>query len=380
MNFRIALLSALLLPATALAATTQEWVFSGKVNTQGWQNQGLDRAAGTLQGVEIRSSIDGQFRIDIQPGAYQALTIGYQSLRNQETIFLWEDAIKPGEAHGVPVRLPASPLPTEVQVDLQTVDTWNPNTSRIGLQFGAGADVILTHVTLHRWNAAEKLWYGFISLWNFDYARAYTINFLWGPILAWNPIAMQETFFNIPPQGRSWNWVFYGVLAVVLVLSMYLSHGESASLKRTWMKRFFLVFAFCFVLYDIRMTLELGSYLQYDYDTFHSKDFADQQFRDRGFFIQFADAIGPVVAEEQEYVFLPFQGYPYMGELRYLTYPSIPVTPEGKAADTTLWVIFNRPEIQLNEAGALVANGEVLSPPGTVTHEFAPGTFLFRTQ
>ncbi len=380
MKYRILLLSALLIPATAFAANVTVWDFTETQNVQGWINQGLDTITETPQGLQISTQNEGQFRRDVEPGQYEALDIHYSSSAPVQMILLWQDPQTPDQATGIPLTLPPSPIPSTVSVNLKGVDGWNANTTKIGFQFGAGTTLVLSKITLTRWNMLEHAWYAFLSPWKFDAVRAYTINFVWGPLIAFTPAEIDQMFWNIPPRTFSVNWYLYGILALALIITIYASHSAGTHDKHRWWMRFFVLFFFLWIFYDIRMSAELASYVKTDYETFYTKSFAEQQYRDRGFFIQFIEAIRPVVEKEKSFVFLPFQGYPYMGESRYLLYPSNPLNPDAVQPDTTLWVVFNRPEVRMNETGQLTANGQVLSGTGAMVQEFAPGTFLFKTQ
>jgi len=379
MRFRLVLLSAILLPATAFAAQILEWDFTGAPNSQGWVNQGLDSVQETIQGLMISTSLEGQFRKDIEPGEYEAISITYASSKETSVLLLWQDATKTDAATGIPFTLQASPNPTTVSINLKAVEGWNPATNKIGFQFGAGSEILLMNITLSHWNTLEHIGYAFRSVWQFDNVRAYTINFVWGPLVAFNPIETAQVFWKIPPDAHSLNWYIYAVLIVALIIVLYLSHNEGTHEKQKWWKRFFVLFGVLWIFYDVRMTSELGQYVKVDYETFHTKSFAEQQYRDRGFFIQMVEALREDIGTEKKFVFLPFQGYPYMGQIRYMLYPSIPVNPDAADADTKFWLIFNRTDVTVNEAGQLVTTSEILSSTGIILKQFAPGTFLFRT-
>lgn len=379
MKFRLVLLSAFLLPATAFAAQVTEWDFTGAPSSEGWVNQGIDSLQETIQGLMISTANQGQLRTDMTPGNFEAIDVTYASPKNTPVLFLWQDPARPDEATGIPLTFPASSTPRTVSLNLKAVDGWNPATNRIGFQFDPGTEFVLGKVTLTRWNMFEHAWYAFLSVWQFDEVRAYTINFLWGPLVAFNPVETAQMFWQIPPTAHSLNWYFYAVLGVALIIVLYMSNSEGAHEKKKWWTRFFIVFAVLWIFYDVRMTSELGHYVKVDYETFHTQSFADQQYRDRGFFIQMVEALREDLGTEKTFVFLPFQGYPYMGQIRYMLYPSIPVNPDAADADTKSWVIFNRPDITVNDAGQLVTDSEILSPAGHIVKQFAPGTFLFRT-
>ena len=101
-------------------------------------------------------------------------------------------------------------------------------------------------------------------------------------------------------------------------------------------------------------------------------------FRDRGNFYDFVDAALPHIRERDTYLFMSGQRWPYLGAMRYLSYPSMPLDP-GTATDAIdTVVVFQRPDITVNDAGELMYRDQKLSTPGTVLLQFDEHSFVFR--
>jgi hypothetical protein len=131
------------------------------------------------------------------------------------------------------------------------------------------------------------------------------------------------------------------------------------------------------IFYDLRMGSEFFGYLAKDYRTYWSQPIGSRTLRERAFFYDFAEQVRRFSVGEDRYVFVSTQPWPYIGILRYLTYPSVPADAEHADGSETAWAIHERPDITLSERGELTENGKVISPQGEIFHEYAPGTFLF---
>lgn len=130
------------------------------------------------------------------------------------------------------------------------------------------------------------------------------------------------------------------------------------------------------VLFDLRMGLEFLGYVGSDFSSYISKTESTRVFRDRDRFYDFATFIAPYVGDRDSYIFFAEQQWPYLGNMRYLTYPSIPGI-DIERDDT--WVIYRRPDVGVDSEGHLTIDGQIVSEPGNILGRFDETSFIFRT-
>ena len=83
--------------------------------------------------------------------------------------------------------------------------------------------------------------------------------------------------------------------------------------------------------------------------------------------------------DQEKYIFIATHRWPFLGLMRYYTYPNIPVDPL-QAEETDTWIVYRRPDFTIDARGRLTSDGIAFSSPGKVLHEFEKGTFVFRVQ
>jgi hypothetical protein len=217
----------------------------------------------------------------------------------------------------------------------------------------------------------------FKSFWVFDYFAGYSINFLWGPRIAYNPIGREQIFTSQPPAAHSANGILYIIIFIGCVLILVIAKMRKYQNKKIF-KWIFALITCMWIIYDFRMGAEFINYVNTDYKSYYSKNIGERTFRERSYFNDFADSIALVVAEKEKYIFLAPSEWPYTGILKYTTYPVLPVDPFGGNAhlyDT--WVVYKRPDIKLINNRLVSSDNAVLSPAGTLVHEYDEGTFIF---
>ena len=125
----------------------------------------------------------------------------------------------------------------------------------------------------------------------------------------------------------------------------------------------------------LSMDLQFFSWVIDDAREYIHAPYETRTFRDRGGFYDFAAFAQSFISDRTSYIFLAERDWPYLGNMRYLTYPSIPGNAFTK---DDLWVIYNRPDIRLNEHNQLISDGVVLSNPGKVLGIFDATSFIFQ--
>ncbi|MDA1209236.1 MAG: hypothetical protein O2904_04375 [bacterium] len=360
------------LPSSAFAAETTVWDFAnGQVSGQWMMGEGI-KAKPNAVGMQIHATKQESFtRVLENEKPFDVISITYQTSIGMDASLIWKSPLLPNEQFVMaPISLDASSNIITSKFDLTKYNEWTGHTSEIGIALPKGADFTIRMIELERWNAVEKVGQAWKTFWHPDAFRPSTINFVWGPRLAYNPVARTQMYYKLPPSGRSANIIFYGVMALGLVwMTVRMKRNPKA------VTGFWTLLAVLWVVYDVRMGSEMISYAMHDYDTYLSEEVGQRTFRERKYFDDFASVLAPILADEPRYVFLAEQRWPYLGLMRYYTYPSIPTDP---TQDVPVWVVYRRPSIVQNADGALVLNGEVVSAPGEILHEFEPGSFLFQ--
>ena len=137
----------------------------------------------------------------------------------------------------------------------------------------------------------------------------------------------------------------------------------------------FLLLSAMWLLFDIRMSTQYLSWVIHDYQTYSGQSEETRTFRDRKRFYDFAEAAAMTVNDRERYIFYAQHDWPFLGNVRYITYP---VLPTGIPRKDDTWVIYDRPDVSVNEDGSLEYDGQVLSSPGKVLLQFDEVSFIFR--
>lgn len=370
----------LLLPLCAHAEQSTVWDFQDNNVPGRWEVKGLTGVQPSVRGLVISTSTLGKMSRPTElDHPIEAITLTYTAQEPVNGYVLWHISDSPSDdLVQYPFQLQASQSPTTFSLNLGPEKQWDARTDHLGLAFEPGSQLLLESMELRHWNIFEKGWEAAKSFWVFDTYRPYSINFIWGPQMTYSPVAREDLFKRLPPLAHSANRFFYLILIAglaVLIVKLTKHKGESDK-QQEYLWKFFLLFASLWVFYDIRMGTEFISYFVHDAQTFHLQDPSRQEFRERSSFMTFAQSVRPYLAEEK-YVFMATAQWPYLGLMRYETYPIIPTLPTQALEGVRTWVIYKRPDIVMNANRQLEAEGQILSNPGTVVHEFESGTFVF---
>lgn len=374
----IALLLAVV-PVSAHASSKTTWSFLGGQVDKDWGIIGQAKTSTEIGGLRLQTESDiKMFRETKLPHRVDTVEITYLSLRDTEAVFFWH---RRGDPEGQIVQLPFHFSPTmvaeTVKLDARWYKEWDANADIMGIMIPKGADVQLLQFKLTGLNVIDKILTGIHSYWTFDTFTPYSINFLWGPILSSSPIARQRLFTDLPPHGTYANTVWY-VLLIITLLAAFSWAWNTGDRRRATLV-LLGVTAACWILSDLRMGVEMVSYAAHDVDTYWSKPVEERTFRERGDFPLFVAAVKPLVADRGRYIFLTQFPYPFLGLIRYHTFPSMPVAPEAIVEGVDTWVVFERPDVSISPEGQLMAEGKPISQPGEILFALRDGTFVFRT-
>ena len=151
---------------------------------------------------------------------------------------------------------------------------------------------------------------------------------------------------------------------------------QNEVVKRQTCLLLFGILLAAWVLLDLRMGSEYLSWIAHDRTTYIEAPPETRTFRDRKRFYDFASFASPLVSDRKSYIFFGERQWPYLGNMRYLTYPAIPgidVTHD----DT--WVIYRRSDVTVSSARQLMIGGEAVTEAGTILGQFDDHSFVFRT-
>ncbi|MEK7591593.1 MAG: hypothetical protein AAB489_05315 [Patescibacteria group bacterium] len=371
----------LLTPAVASAEERITWSFEKSAVPGRWEVTGFTSAVPTEEGLHIQTTKEGRmFRLSEFPFPVEAAILRVQTKSTVEGNFMWHaKGAPPGDAVQLPFLILGNGEDEIVRLALTNYPQWDPATDRVGVEFPAGTDILLKDIEFYRWNLTEKITMAFQSFWTMDGFRPYSINFLWGPRTVLNPIQNKKIFKSLPPTGWSAFRSFYIFLILAAVVLMTLQYARPHLLRgHSPLVLFLIITGAIWFLVDIRMGAEIIRYASDDYKTSIAVEPGKRQFRERAGFQDFVEAAMPFIQQREKYLFMSGQRWPFFGAIRYLTYPSIPMDPNESASELDTVIVFERPDIRVNEKGELMFEDEILSQPGDVLLQFDEQSFVFR--
>jgi hypothetical protein len=262
----------------------------------------------------------------------------------------------------------------DVYFPLTHTRTWHAGKKRVGIVLPPYTTVLVHRVGLVHWNILEKTWAGFTSFWKIDRERPYSINFLWGPQFEFIPTEHPVIYDTLPPHSLSATFVMNIVLLTLSLVMLGVAYFFKKPLKKA-MYWSLLLCAGAWVFFDIRTGAELLLWTKKDMTTYVTAPPETRTFRDRERFYDFMDFAKPLVSDRLSYIFFAQTPWPYLGNIRYVTYPSIP----GDAVNTDdTWVVFDRPDLDVRN-DRITTGGKPVSLPGKVVGRFDANSFVFRT-
>lgn len=337
--------------------------------------QDLTEVTVTPEGVHVRTDTDGYLFWDSPFG--QSVDVLELTVTNENDVtagLLWyaDNRDMERSQSQMDILLPASTGWRTVTVVPTNARHWNWRSVQVGIGFPQGSDVVLKRITWKRWLLSEKIVEGWKSFWTFDDMRAYSINFLWGPLLAFHSTARATLFDHLPPYAWSADRFFYLVI-IIVGISALLRHTRGAAI-------FFGVTCIAlWLLFDLRMGLEILSYARDDYVSYLSKPVEEKVLRTHENLYSAMERSLPIIRRYDRFVVLPTQGSPTYANLRYQSYPTIALRPDDNHAGVKLWFV-SRPGVHVDDKHQLVdERGTVLTGPGDVSLLIDAHTFLLST-
>lgn len=366
----------LCLPATVLAEQTHIYEFrDGAINAT-WEGIGPLGMTKQPTGILLSTQEEtGALVTDMQPpfladAARAVLTTD----RPGQLHFVWLFQGDPDQmTNAVPIDF-YSEIGKAIPISLTHSPYWHAGDKRIGIVLPPRTTIVLHRIELTRWNVWEKLWSGILSFWIPDTQRPYSINFVWGPQLEFIPSERPTLYDTPPPRALSATYVTYAVLTVLLIIlfgcMVWLKFSFTQALRYSA-----LLLAGTWIFFDLRMGGEFLMWAMHDIKTYSSASPEVRVFRDRDHFYDFAEFAKPFVADRSSYIFFAQAPWPYLGNMRYLTYPSIP--GNTFSADDT-WVVYDRPDVSMDAENRVTMSGVPVSLPGRVLGRFDATSFVFR--
>lgn len=356
------------------------WNFRGELPKDATVHQ-LSRAQITREGLVIDTQTDGYIIWEDSPltGPADVITIRARTTRAVEAALLWPEPGHPDNLIQLPFVIPEGKDTQEIDVTVRNYREWDWRAQRFGIGFPKGTNVLIEEMQFRHWSASEKLVEAWKTFWTFDTFRPYSINFLWGPLIATNPVSRAELFDTLPPRAHSAVWIFYGLIVLSGVAALFLHFGkENRALRNAWgLLGIVWTFGTCWTLFDLRMGVELLSYAIEDLRSFVLAPIEEQSLRTHGPFYAIAQEITPDLMRAGRYGILASEGAPYYANLRYMTYPSIPVREGEDTSDVRLWFVMERPDVTVDSNGRLRKGAEVLTGTGRILRAFDDIAFLF---
>lgn len=384
---RILLLSALLLGTPLAASAKQETMWNFQDGIPGrWHVRGCAATRQTAEGFSLMSTMERCF-IQRETGdirhPIETLSITVLSPTQTDVILLWHQRDTPGN-HMVelPISFSADAAPQTIRLNLPRYPQWDPTTDRIGFSLPKNSSLSLQKITFTRWSLLDKAVAAFHSFWTFDTFRPYSINFLWGPTIGWNPVWQEQLFTRPPPVGWSASRVFLSLLLAAFVLYLLSCRRQrTPAACRSAALALGSMFVGFWLLFDARMGLELLSYVKADWETFLLQPPGARRFRIFENFPDIAAESIPLLTTSPWYGFVGPHGAPFGSLLRYYTYPAArPVSPNDTQKQRELvrhWLVAFRNDARISPSGELFLGDTLLAGPGTIVKQFGKDAFVF---
>lgn len=362
-------------PTVCSAASTTTWNFVGEKEIQGWNTNNLTQVQLIAQGLAISTETTGQLvKASHMRHKVDRIALTYISPTGTDGIFFWRaPGMEGNDVYQIPMRFAPTTTTKTVVLDMSQISQWDSRSDRIGFVVNAGSQLILQKIEFTGPGLIDRITYPTQTFFHFDRVRPYSVNFLWGPLMTYSQQQMDSLFSRMPPNGESWNKVFYPILFFGFIITVLWNRFMRTSV--TWI--FLVLLAVLWVIYDLRMGAEFLSYATLDLKTWWKQPIELQDFRDRGSFNAFAKTAAPFIEGKDRYVLIASSGWPFTGSMKYLTYPAKPISFEDDTEGIDTWIVYNRNDITLDAKRRLSLNGEPISPPGGVILDFEPGGFVF---
>ncbi|MDD5026130.1 MAG: hypothetical protein PHH13_02010 [Candidatus Peribacteraceae bacterium] len=368
------LLFLLTLPLPAAAMQSEVWNFIGGSGPGDWEVRDLSQQPiPTTEGLRILTTSEGLIaRPNTISFPIDALRIETLTANDMEIVFAW---LNPSIAQNSYLQLPflikADSMPRTTSVDLTTISEWPGRSQRLGFAFPKGTDLLIRRVEFLHWNPFEKLLEAIKSFWTFDTLNVHSVNFVWGPLLTFTPIARMQMANTDPPIAYSANAVFY-VLAAFAALCCFLLARRGTTMRPRPLVLFFLIVAGLWVFYDLRMGAEILSYARTDWQSYVMAKPGNRSFRIFQNFYDVLETVRPDLQKTPSYLFVGPRGENFfLATARYETYPSLPQPlPQEPITESSLALVYGRPDAGIDEEGHFVVDGKIVAGSASVIRTF----------
>lgn len=347
----------------------------GNINAD-WSGQGDITMQQSREGILLESKQGTGMLLTTLPANFHpdSASILAAAPVSSDFFFAW---VMTADTHGTVFTVPLWLGSGEMQKNdfsLRGKNAWQRGEKKIGIVLPPHASILLATIELSRTNILERSLEAVRSFWTFDALRPYSINFVWGPQIGLNAAERSHLYDMLPPIYLSGTLIITIVLLGIIAMLMLLKKLKRTSRTNT-VQRIFILLVGAWILFDIRMGTEYLTWIWQDRVQYITAEPGQREFRDRDAFYDFANFAIPLLRDRESYVFFAERPWPYLGNMRYLTYPSIPGI--DYLHDDT-WVMYRRPDMTIDSAGQMTIDGEPVSPPGKVLGRFDEHSFIFR--
>lgn len=304
------------------------------------------------------------------------ISIRARSPRPTKAAILWQPrGGKPGELAQIAANIPGGGALEQTDIIMNEYPEWNWETGQLGLWLPAGSDVLIEEIQFRHWPFYERTIERWKSFWTFDTFRPYSINFLWGPLVAGNGPVREHLYDILPPNAPSVTRYFYVFIALAAAITLITALKKSR--RPAALGGFLAVCAALWLIFDIRMGAEILSYAAHDMNSYVLAEPNERELRNYDTIHATIDRMIPAIQKHEIFVMLaPFREV-YFPLLRYKAYPSLIVTDPVAESGATAWAVFERDDVRIDEQGRLVQGEAVMTPPGHVEVPVSNNTFLF---
>lgn len=379
MHLLLSLLFALTLHTPAHAEEISSWNFLQEVAGNPINHQ-LTKVELTEQGLHIVTDADGYIAWEDPPipGPTDVITIRAAAPMPTDAALLWKAKTQNGLVQ-LAFEIPASSTIQNINIDVGRYDEWDWQTAEFAIALPAGSEAVMQEIQFRHWNAWQKMTEGWKSFWTPDDFKPYSINFLWGPLVGLNPVARATLFDTLPPSAWSATRYMYGVLAAAIVMSIIIATTGRRSLA---LGILIATFGCIWIVFDLRMSVEILSYAYDDVQSFVLPAPEEKRLRTLDRFPWVMDQFVAELRDGEPYgLFIP-NGTQFWGQLRYRTYPSVPVTDTTQMDDLHIWLVLERPDVFVRDDQLIWQHDgteTVLSEQGSIVQSLTSHSFIFRS-
>lgn len=358
--------------------TEFSWDFRNSL-PEGVSSQQLTVVQPTDNGLYIQTDTDGFLKLPPLPIPADTLTIRLSNVDTRDAALLWQtNGLDPSDYYQHTVSLPRG-AQKDVVFPLHRTRGWNWKAPFMAFALPAGSEVIVESMTWRSYTLTEKLWNGFLSFWTPDSFKLYSINFLWGPLIAVTPDARASLYDALPPQAWSAMRLAYGAFAIVFGLGFALFKWRPSFGRHSLILLLTIAVATLWACFDLRMTMEIVSYVRDDWRTYVLAPADERTFRTHSSLYRVINRVDTLLGDDERYALLAENGTPIFANVRYALLPATPLR-EGESTDgVSAWIVLGLPGVHVVDGSLVAPDGTVLAHNGRLIERFDADSFLYRT-